>query len=233
VQKLILSDYAYVDVECDGTDNALILLRFFLDDGSGFDVVYWKDAATLNAIIFDLGPYAGRTLRGDVYIALKSSDGSQSNVTITEIAFVTEASPPPSPLIPLSGWSVDPRYTNSSYVLNSTESSLSLQLNATDIDSRVTIRHLDVPKLNLSIYDYVTVRVEGSGNARILLRFFLDDGTGFDVVYWTDPDALNATTFDLSPYSGRTLRGDVYIGLKSSDGSTADIEITEIAFVND
>jgi len=232
VPALNLSDYAYVDVECDGTDNALILLRFFLDDGSGFDVVYWKDAATLNSTIFDLGPYAGRTLRGDVYIALKSSDGLTSNIAISEIAFVTEAPPPPSPSIPLDGWSMDPRYTNASYTLVSTESSLFLELEAENTSSRVTIRHLNVQKLILSDYAYVDVECAGTDNALILLRFFLDDGSGFDVVYWKDPTTLNVITFDLSPYAIRMLRGDVYIGLKSSDGSASNITITEISFVD-
>jgi hypothetical protein len=228
VPKLNLSDYQYMAVDVVGSSNARILLRFFLDDGSSFDVVYWKAPTTLNSITFDLSPYAGRTLRGDVYISLKSSDGSTSDIEITEISFVDSAQTP----VPLSGWSMDPRYTNASYVLNSTESSLSLELNATDTASRVTIRNLNVPKLNLSIYDYVSVNIGGSGNARILLRFFLDDGSSFDVVYWKDPDTLDAATFDLSPYSGRTLRGDVYIGLKSSNGTTSDIEISETSFVD-
>ena len=230
VPQLNLSDFDYVDVEADGSVNARILLRFFLDDGSSFNVAYWKDPDTLNATAFDLSAYSGRTLRGDVYIGLMSSDGLTSSVAITEIAFVVSGEP--EPLIPLSGWSVDSRYTNAPYVLSSTESSLSLQLDATDTSSKVTIRHLDVPKLNLTNYDYVDVTVSGSANARILMRFFLDDGSSFDVVYWKDPDTLNATAYDLSPYAGRTLRGDVYIGLMSSDGTTSNIEITEIVFVD-
>ena len=133
--------------------------------------------------------------------------------------------------IPLSDWSVDPRYTNASYVLNSTESSLYLELDATNMSSRVTIRHLDVPKLNLSDYDYVVVNVQGSGNARILMRFFLDDGSSFDVVYWKDPYTLINAPFDLAPYAERTLRGDTYIGLKSSDETPSSINILGISLV--
>lgn len=47
-----------------------------------------KDAATVNATAFDLGPYANRSLRGDVHIGLKSSNGAVSNITITQIAFI-------------------------------------------------------------------------------------------------------------------------------------------------
>jgi hypothetical protein len=59
-----------------------------LDDGSSFDVVYWASPAVLDATIFDLGPYAGRTLTGLVYVALMSSDGTQANINITEIVLV-------------------------------------------------------------------------------------------------------------------------------------------------
>ena len=134
--------------------------------------------------------------------------------------------------IPLSDWSVDLRYTNASYVLNSTESSLYLELDATNMSSRVTIRHLDVPKLNLSDYDYIVVNVQGSGNARVLMRFFLDDGSSFDVAYWIEPYTLFSVPFDLRSYFENTLRGDAYIGLKSSDEMFSSINILEISFVN-
>jgi hypothetical protein len=62
------------------------------------------------------------------------------------------------------------------------------------------------------------------------MRFFLNDGAGFDVVYWSDPITLNAISFDLSPYPGRTLTV-AYIALMSSDGLDASIDITGIAFV--
>ncbi|MDI6846746.1 MAG: hypothetical protein QMD23_01220, partial [Candidatus Bathyarchaeia archaeon] len=87
-------------------------------------------------------------------------------------------------LIPLDGWEADLRYTNEDYILDSSGSSLFLQLNGMGVDSRVTIRHLNVPKLNLSEYVHVDVACSGTANARILLRFFLDDGSIFDVVYW-------------------------------------------------
>jgi len=204
------------------------LLRFFLDDGSSFDVVYWQSPATLNALLFDLSPYAGRTLTGLVYLALKSSDGVLASINITEIAF--EVPVPLVPSVPLSGWVVDAGLTNAPYVLSSTESSLAVELDAVDTSSRVTIYNLNAPKLSLSDYASVNVSVTGTANARILLRFFLDDGSSFDVVYWSDPATLDAISFDLSAYSARTLTGLVYLALMSSDGTTASIDITEIAF---
>jgi hypothetical protein len=226
VPALDLGGFDHMDVSVTGTGNARILMRFFLDDGSGFDVVYWADPSTLNAVSFDLSAYAGRTITS-VYVALMSSDGLTASIDITEIAFIEEA---PPPAVPLSGWTVDSSLTNAPYVLSSTESSLSLELEATDVNSRVTIYTLAVPALDLGGFDHMDVSVTGSANARVLLRFFLDDGSGFDVVYWADPSTLNAVSFDLSAYAGRTLTS-AYIALMSSDGLTASIDITEIALV--
>ena len=133
--------------------------------------------------------------------------------------------------LPLFNWSVDPRYTNAPYIFDSNEYSLFLGLNPTDDNSRVTIFTRSVPKLNLSDYDYITVRLEGSNNARILLRFFLTDGNGFDVVYWSDPYTIVATPFDLRTFSGKMLLGEVYIGLISSDGLPSSFNLFEISFV--
>jgi len=229
VSRLSLSNYTYVNATVTGSTNARILLRFFLDDGSAFDVVYWQNPATLNATRFYLAPYAGRTLSGLVYVALMSSDGTPANINITQIAFATQTL---SPSVPLSGWQEDPQYTNATYVLTSSASSLYLELDAADTNSKVAIFSLDVSRLSLSGYTYVNATVTGSTNARILLRFFLDDGSAFDVVWWQDPVALNATTFDLIPYAGRTLTGLVYVGLMSSDGTAANITITQIAFTH-
>jgi len=134
-------------------------------------------------------------------------------------------------LTPLDGWLVDADYTNEDYVLNSTVSSLFLQLNATGVDSKVVIWHAKVPKLNMSDYEYLDVKVDGSDNARIYMCFYLDDGSVFHFAYWDDVDTVNATLFDLGPYAGRALSGYVVIGLMSSDGLTAYIDITEVSFV--
>lgn len=65
-------------------------------------------------------------------------------------------------------------------------------------------------------------KVQSGDNARILTSFFLEDESSFDVVCWKDPYKLEITIFHLSIYSRRTLRGESYIGLKISDGSTLD-----------
>jgi serine protease len=226
VPSLDLGGFDHVDVAVTGTSNARVLLRFFMDNGAGFDIAYWSNPKTLDGISFDLSVYAGRTLT-IVYVALTSSDGLTASIDISGIAFVVET---PPPVVPLSGWVVDSSLTNAPYVLSSSASSLSFELDAVDINSRVTICTLGVPTLNLGDYDHIDVAVTGTANARILQRFFLDDGTGFDVVYWADPGTLDAISFDLGAYSGRTLTV-AYIALMSSDGSTASVDITDIALV--
>jgi hypothetical protein len=227
--KLNLSNYGSVKVSITGTNNALVLIRFFQDNGNSFDVAYWINPTTLNSVSFDLSPYTGRTLTGQVYIALMSSNGSNASINITQIAFIPPVAP--SPLVPLSGWTVDSGLTNAQYVLNSTQSNLSLQLNATDTSSKAAIYTSGVSKLSLSSYAYVNVTITGTANARILLRFFLDNGTSFDVIYWGTPTQLNSIQFNLTPYAGRTLTGLVYIALMSSNGTQANISITQIALV--
>ncbi len=87
--RLTLSDYAYINVTATGTDNTRVLIGFSMDDGSSFDVANWTDIDTLNTVSFDLAPYAGRMLRGDSYIAIMSSNGTQAKMDISEIAFET------------------------------------------------------------------------------------------------------------------------------------------------
>jgi PKD repeat protein len=226
VPSVDLGGFDHIDVSVTGTSNARVLLRFFMDNGAGFDVIYWGDAATLDAINFDLSPYAGRTLT-IAYVALMSSNGLDASIDITQIALVATA---PPPVVPLAGWTVDLSLTNAPYTLDSTPSLLSLDLAASDASSRVTIYTLAVPTSDLGGFDHIDVSVTGTSNARILLRFFLDDGSGFDVVYWSDPATLDAISFDLSPYVGRTMT-IAYIALMSSDGSAAGIDVTAIALV--
>ena len=128
--------------------------------------------------------------------------------------------------------------TNAPYVLSSTPSSLSLQLDATDTNSKVAVYSTGASKLSLSDYASVDVAVTGSDNARVLLRFFLDDGSIFDIVrnhadghpVWESPADLDALEFNLTPYAARSLNGLVYVALMSSDGTQANINITEVIF---
>jgi ABC-type antimicrobial peptide transport system permease subunit len=134
------------------------------------------------------------------------------------------------PLIPLFEWVVNTNLTTAQHTLNSSLTSLSLTLDDVDNTSMVTVYTLNSPNFRLSNYAYVNVTATGTSNTRVLLGFFLDDGTSFDIANWTDPTTLNALPFDLTPYAERTLRGDAYLAIISSNASQANINITEIAF---
>jgi len=134
------------------------------------------------------------------------------------------------PIVPLSEWTINANLTNTNYVLNSSHSNLQIELEPLDFTSMVTVYTLDCPQLNLSNYAYVNVTATGTNNTGVLLGFFLDDESNFDVANWTDIATLDSSTFDLAPYAGRSLRGDAYLAIRSFDGTQASIDITEIAF---
>jgi ABC-type antimicrobial peptide transport system permease subunit len=134
------------------------------------------------------------------------------------------------PIVPLSTWMINANLTNTNFVLNSSDSSLNLELEPLDFTSMVTVYTINCPQLNLSNYSSVNVTATGTNNTGVLLGFFLDDQSNFDIANWTDVATLDISTFDLAPYAGRFLRGDAYLAIRSFDGTKANIDITEIAF---
>jgi ABC-type antimicrobial peptide transport system permease subunit len=153
----------------------------------------------------------------------------------TEFTNLTATVAPP-PVVPLSGWMVDSNSTTVEYVLANASSSLSLELEESAlpgvIPSVVTLYTVNCSMLSLSNYDYINVTATGTNNTRVLLAFSMDDGSSFNVTEFADIDTLNTVLFDLAPYAGRTLRGDAFLVIMSSDGMPASIEISEIAFEN-
>jgi len=146
----------------------------------------------------------------------------------TEFTNLTTTITPPT--VPLSEWTINANLTNTEYILNNSASNLHLELEPVDFTSMVTIYTRNCPPLNLTNYSYVNITATGTNNTGLLLGFFLDDGTSFDVANWTDPATVDSLTFDLTPYAGRTLRGDAYLVIRSFNGTPASIDITEIAF---
>ncbi len=135
-----------------------------------------------------------------------------------------------SPVVPLTGWAINSNLTNTNYVLNSNDSSLSLEIQPINFTSTVMIYTINCPRLNLSNYHYVNITATGTYNTGVLLGFSLDDGSNFNAANWTDLVTLNNSTFDLTPHTGRVLRGDAFLAIASFDGTPANIEIKEIAF---
>jgi ABC-type antimicrobial peptide transport system permease subunit len=143
------------------------------------------------------------------------------------------------PTILLSDWVVEPSFTSVEYVLNSSSSALSLELDQSPlpgfVPSIVALYTMNISQFSLSDFDYLNVTATGTSNIRVLLQFSMDDGSNFNVTSLEDTsipvdlETLNQA-FDLTPYSDRTLRGDAFFVVMSSDGMPASIEVSEIAF---
>ncbi len=143
------------------------------------------------------------------------------------------------PTLSLANWTVEESYTTVEYDLNSSLSILSLELAQSPlpgvVPSMVTLIKMNISMLSLSDFDYLNVTATGTSNIQVLMQFSLDDGSNFNVTNLEDTslpvniDTLNVA-FDLKPYADRTLRGDAFLVVMSSDGMPASIEISEIAF---
>ena len=134
------------------------------------------------------------------------------------------------PVIPLSEWTINTNLTSGESNLNSSESSLFLELQSINFTSIATAFTVNCPPLNLSDYGYVNVTATGSNNAGVILGFLLDDNSTITVANMTIPAQLDSLEFDLAPYAGRTLRGEGFMTIFSFNGTGANVNITEIAF---
>jgi len=210
-------------------DPKMTLAGLALNYPDAFGTFYdWKTGEQMNTNIL-LDDNKSILLSSDQAEKLGLNQDTHLPVTLTtEFTNLTTTIIPP--IVPLSEWIINTNLTNTEYVLNSSGSNLYLELEPVDFTSIVTIYTLNCPPLNLSNYSYVNVTATGTNNTGVLLGFFLDDGSSFDVANWTDPATVDALTFDLTSYAGRTLRGDVYIAIRSFNGTRADIDIAEIAF---
>jgi ABC-type antimicrobial peptide transport system permease subunit len=157
-----------------------------------------------------------------------NQDSSLPVTLTTEFTNLSATITPPT--VPLSEWAVNAEGTNTNYLLNSSDSGLQLGIEPINFTSTVTVYTIDCPQLNLSSYTHVNVTATGTPNAVVIMGFFLDDETKFDVANLTDVGTLNASLFDLSPYAVKSLSGNAYLTLMSFDGTPAAINITEIAF---
>jgi hypothetical protein len=86
IPMLALSNFNYIGIDATGSSNAEVLIRFYLDNGSIIDVSYWDHPANLG--FFDVSAYSYRLLRGDAFIALRSSDGTPSTSHFFRLFFI-------------------------------------------------------------------------------------------------------------------------------------------------
>jgi ABC-type antimicrobial peptide transport system permease subunit len=146
----------------------------------------------------------------------------------TEFTNLTKTLIPPT--VPLVNWTINGNLTSAGYILDSTPTNLSLEVQPINFQGIVMAYTTECPPLNLTNYSNVNITATGSPNAAVILGFVLDDGSIMTVANMTDPSTLNSLSFDLAPFVGRTLIGQSFLTALSLNGTNANIDITEIAF---
>ena len=146
----------------------------------------------------------------------------------TEFTNVTKTLIPPT--VPLVNWTINANMTSANYVLNSSITNLSLEVLPVNFQGIVMAYTTECPNLNLTNYSYVNITATGSPNAAVIFGFLLDDGTTMTVANMTDPSTLNNLSFDLKPYTNRTLSGTSFLTALSLNRTNAKLDISEIAF---
>ena len=146
----------------------------------------------------------------------------------TEFTNLTKTLIPPT--VPLVNWTINANLTSANYILNSSVTNLSLEVQPINFQGIVMTYTTECPNLNLTNYSYVNITATGSPNTAVILGFLLDDGTTMTVANLTDPSTLNTLSYDLTPYANRTLSGTSFLTALSLNGTNAKLDITEIAF---
>ncbi len=114
----------------------------------------------------------------------------------TEFTNLTKTLIPPT--VPLVNWTINANLTSANYVLNSSITNLSLEVQPINFQGIVMAYTIECPNLNLTNYSYVNITATGSPNAAVIMGFLLDDGTTMTVANLTDPSTLNTLSFDLT-----------------------------------
>ncbi len=176
-------------------------------------------------------------LDGNTSILLSSKQAEKLGITkdtslptnlTTEFTNLTKTLIPPT--VPMANWTVNTNLTSAAYVLNSSLTNLSLEVQPVNFQGIVMIYTTESPNLNLTDYSYVNITATGSPNAAVMLGFLLDDGTTMTVANLTNPSTLNTLSFSLKPYTNRTLTGTCFLTALSLNGTNAKLDINEIAF---
>jgi hypothetical protein len=225
--KLNLTDFDYIAIDATGTSNAEVLFRLYLDNETSIDISYWDAPKQLNFSGFET--HSSRSLRGDAYIGLRSSNNTPTSMILHELSIVELVPIANRTVLSLSDWSVDSRFTQGPYTALSNDTALFLELTSGASGDQLTVINTALPKLNVSDFDYIVIDATGTSNAEILFRLYLDDGSFIDAAYWDQPDQLGF--FDLMAYSNRTFRGDAFIGLASSDGAPSSSVFLKISLI--
>jgi hypothetical protein len=132
-------------------------------------------------------------------------------------------------IMPLENWLIDSRYSvgSGSFVVNDTGAFL--QLNTSATGNRIAIANYMIPQVDIADYNYLLVNFTATDNVRILIRFYLKNGTPLDLAYWTPPSQVEVLNF--RTIGSGHLRGDAYISIVSDNDESAYAQINEVAIL--
>jgi hypothetical protein len=97
-------------------------------------------------------------------------------------------------------------------------------------DKKVLIM-CEIRGVNLSYYDTVFMKINGSQNLRILLRLQGNNSNSLDIIYWQPPPLLGFVYYNLKQFSVKTQVTTIYFSIKIINDDIGYFNLSKIQFI--